>query len=163
MEPDASREVEASAPKPQVEAGADRVAELEDRLRRALADADNQRKRTQRQMIEARQVERAMVAAAWLPIVDNLERALEHADPDDPVAEGVRTVRDQCVVLLSSLGYRRHDETGVAFDPQRHEAVGVVPDGSFPEGTVVEVLRPGYGDGASQLRPASVVVSAGQG
>ena len=159
MEPD-----EVPAPKKApVEAGAERVAELEDRLRRALADADNERKRGQRQIGEARQVERAMVAAAWLPIVDNLERALEHADPDDPVHEGLRAVRDQCVALLSSLGYRRHDETGVAFDPQRHEAVGVVPDGNAPEGTVLEVLRPGYGDGASQLRPASVVVAAGQG
>jgi molecular chaperone GrpE len=142
----------------------DPIADLEGRLRRALADADNMRKRCERQVVDARADERVKVAAAWLPIVDNLERALEHADADSgPVIEGIRVVRDQSVALLGSLGFRRHDETDVAFDPQLHEAVSVVPDGEAPAGTVLQVLHPGYGDGERQLRPAAVVVAGGPG
>jgi molecular chaperone GrpE len=142
----------------------DRIADLEDRLRRALADADNMRKRCERQVVDARVDERARVAAAWLPIVDNLERALEHADADSgTVIEGVRVVRDQAVALLSSLGFRRHDETGVPFDPQLHEAVSVLAEGDAPAGTVVQVVHPGYGEGNRQLRPAAVVVAGGPG
>jgi molecular chaperone GrpE len=144
--------------------GSDQIADLEDRLRRALADADNTRKRCERQVADVRVDERARVSAAWLPIVDNLERALEHADADsDAVIEGIRFVRDQAVALLGSLGYRRHDETDVPFDPQLHEAVSVVPDGDAPAGTVLQVLHPGYGEGSRQLRPAAVVVASGPG
>ncbi|MGV9574595.1 nucleotide exchange factor GrpE, partial [Streptomyces nigra] len=56
-------------------------------------------------------------------------------------------------------GEDRHAETGVPFDPARHEVVGVVQDPDAPPGTVVEVLRPGYGDGERQLRPAAVTVA----
>jgi len=139
------------------------IADLEARLRRALADANNARKRCERQVADSRAAERARVAAAWLPVVDSLERALEHAGADaDALIEGVRTVRDQAVALLAALGYPRHDETGVPFDPQIHEAVSVVPDDETP-GTVMQVLRPGYGHGTQQLRPAAVVVAGGQG
>ena len=71
-------------------------------------------------------------------------------------------MRDQAVALLAALGYPRNDETGVPFDPQIHEAVSVVPDDETP-GTVLQVLRPGYGNGTQQLRPAAVVVAGGQG
>jgi molecular chaperone GrpE len=140
------------------------VADLEDRLRRALADADNTRKRCAQQLAEERAAERARVAAAWLTVVDNLDRALAHANADaEAVIDGVRAVRDQAVGLLAALGYPRHDETGVPFDPQQHDAVSVVPDGDAPPGTVLQVVRPGYGDGTQQLRPAAVVVAGGQG
>ena len=140
------------------------TADLEDRLRRALADADNARKRCESRVVEARTQERARVSAAWLSIVDNLERALDHAGADSgAVIDGVRAVRDQAVALLGSLGFRRHDETGVPFDPQMHEAVSVVPDAEAPAGTVLQVLRAGYGDGARELRPAAVIVAGGPG
>src|SRR5215469_2139886 len=139
----------------------DRTTELEDRLRRALADADNARKRCARQIAEAQADERSRVTGTWLSIVDNLDRALEHADAEPgAVVEGVRAIRDEAVALLSSLGYTRHDETDVPFDPQRHEAVAVVPDSEAPAGTVLHVVRPGYGDASRQLRPASVTVAA---
>jgi len=159
--PDADpREPRWSAP----QASPDVPGDLEDRLRRALADVDNIRKRCERQVADSRADERARVAATWLPIVDNLERALEHANADaGAVIEGVRAVREQAVALLGSLGFSRHDETGVPFDPQLHEAVSVVPDGDAPPGTVLKVLRPGYGEGRRQLRPAAVVVAGGPG
>jgi molecular chaperone GrpE len=63
------------------------------------------------------------------------------------------------VKILDQLGYARDDQTGVPFDPQRHEVVGVINVPDTAPGTVVEVLRPGYGEGSNQLRPAAVVVS----
>ena len=139
------------------------VEELEDRWRRALAELDNARKRHVREMRQAADAERRRVCLVWLPVVDNLELALEHADGEPSIIVGVRAVRDQAVALLASLGYPRDDETGVPFDPLRHEATGVVQAPDTAPGTVVKVLRPGYGrppDG--QLRPAAVLVSAKQ-
>lgn len=136
------------------------AAELEDRWRRALADLDNLRKRYARELDRERSAERARVAASWLPVLDNLERALSHAgDDSDVLVEGLRSVRDQAVAVLEALGYRRHDEVGVPFDPSRHEAVSIVDDPEAAPGTVVRVLRPGYGDGDQQLRPAAVAVA----
>ena len=62
------------------------------------------------------------------------------------------------VAAIESLGYRRHDDVGVPFDPGRHEAMGTMVTSEVPRGTVVRVVRPGYGDGDSQLRPAGVFV-----
>ncbi|MFB4420184.1 nucleotide exchange factor GrpE [Streptomyces sp. QL37] len=136
------------------------MQELEDRWRRALADLDNLRKRHARELERERTVERSRTAAAFLPVLDNLELALSHADADSgAVVEGIRAVRDQAVNVLELLGYPRHAETGVTFDPARHEVVGVVDDPDVEPGTVVQVLRPGYGDGDRQLRPATVTVA----
>ncbi len=94
------------------------VDDWEDRWRRALADLDNLRKRHARELRRAGAAERAHVAAAFLPVVDNLELALAHADADPAsIVDGVRAVRDQAVAVLARLGYPRHDETGVPFDP----------------------------------------------
>jgi len=136
------------------------LARLEDRWRRAVADLDNLRKRYARELDRERSGERSRVVGAWVPIVDDLERALAH-DGGQPnaVIEGVRTILDQAVKVLDQLGYPRDDQTGVPFDPQRHEVVGVVDAQHTAPGTVMEVLRPGYGEGSNQLRPAAVVVS----
>jgi molecular chaperone GrpE len=137
-----------------------RVEELEDRWRRALADLDNQRKRMVREIERERAAERARVAADWLPIIDHLELALAHArSRPAAILDGVQSVRDQALAVLSRLGFERRDEVGEPFDPARHEAVSTVPDADVAPGTVVQVVRPGYGDGERQLRPAGVVVA----
>ncbi|MGW4675321.1 nucleotide exchange factor GrpE [Streptomyces sp. NPDC004324] len=145
---------------------ADRSAELDelrDSWRRALADLDNLRKRHAKELERVRGEERARTAAAWLPVLDNLERALAHADADpSAVLKGVETVRDQAVEVLRGLGYPRHEETGVPFDPTRHEVVGVVDDPGAEPNTVAQVVSPGYGSDGSQLRPAFVMVSKRQ-
>jgi molecular chaperone GrpE len=142
------------------ETTAGRIAELEDQRLRALADVDNLRKRCARQVSEARAEARADVARRWLPVVDNLERALAHAEADpSSIIEGVRAVRDQAMTVLAGLGYPRRDDLGARFDPARHEAVAARPDPTAPDGSVIEVLAPGYGDGVGQLRPAQVVVA----
>jgi molecular chaperone GrpE len=97
-------------------------------------------------------------------VLDNLDLALEHAGSgSEAIVAGVRAVRDQAVAVLARLGFPRRDEEGAAFDPARHEAVAAVPAPGIQPGTVLRVVRPGYGDDAHQLRPAAVVVAAGDG
>src|SRR4051794_38721234 len=137
------------------------VAELEDRWRRALADLDNLRKRYERDSEQQRARERAQVAAAWLPVLDHLELALAHATANPAsIIDGVRGVRDQALAVLAGLGFPRRDDVGTTFAPARHEAVAASPAHHVPAGTVLEVVRPGYGEGERQLRPAAVVVAA---
>ncbi len=137
-----------------------RVKEVEDLRLRALADLDNLRKRCATQIGQAAADARASVAAEWLPVVDNFDRALEHSQTDpDAVIEGVRSVREQALRVLAGLGYPRMDDTGAPFDPARHDAVAVLSDPGVAPGTIIDVVRPGYGDGDHQLRPAQVVVA----
>jgi len=137
------------------------IADLEDSWRRTAAELDNFRKRCARDVVRARQQERASVAARWLPVLDNLERALEHASSNpDQILEGVRAVHQQALAILADLGYpRRDDETGKAFDPARHEAVSTIAGEDLVPGTVAHVVRSGYGSDGEILRPASVVVA----
>ena len=139
------------------------VAALEDRLHRALADLENLRKRYARERLREQAAEADRIATAWLPVLDNLDLALGYADADpSSIIEGVRSVRDHALAVLAGLGYARHDEVGVPFDPIRHEVVGLVEDPDAEPGTVIRVLRPGYGDADRQLRPGSVAVAGRQ-
>lgn len=155
-----SESAEAEQEESRVAALEQRVAELEDLWRRALAELDNYRKRTTRELARARRDERAKAAAEWLPVIDNLDLALEHAraDPEN-IVEGVRAVRQQALAILAALGYPRRDDEGIAFDPTYHEAVSTVEDEELPPGTVARVVRPGYGSEDEVLRPAAVVVA----
>ncbi|HVU72829.1 MAG TPA: nucleotide exchange factor GrpE [Mycobacteriales bacterium] len=138
-----------------------RAAELEDRWRRALADLDNLRKRTARDAQRQIDDERDRITAQWLPVVDSLERALEHARADPAeIVPGVKAVHSLAVELLARLGYPRREDVGAKFDPAHHDAVSTSSTAEVPEGTVVQVLRPGYGSDERQLRPASVVVAS---
>jgi molecular chaperone GrpE len=137
-----------------------RVAEAQDQRLRAAADLDNLRKRCAAQVERAEADARTQVARQWLPVVDNLERALEHADADPrTIVEGIRAVRQQALGVLASLGFPRRDDTGATFDPVRHEAIAATYDPRVPPGTVVQVVRPGYGEPDRLLRPAQVVVA----
>jgi molecular chaperone GrpE len=160
----------AAPPAPEAEDAQDlaaTVAELRaeaarqaDQHRRTAADLDNLRKRMIREADQQRADERARVTAEWLPVLDNLELALEHAAGNpNAVLAGVQAVRDQAVAVLSRLGFTRLADIGTTFDPARHEAVAAVADPVVPAGTVVQVVRPGYGNDERQLRPASVVVA----
>jgi molecular chaperone GrpE len=137
-----------------------RLAEVQDQRLRAVADLDNLRKRCAAQVERAEADARTQVARQWLPVVDNLERALEHAEADPrTIVEGIRAVRQQALGVLASLGFPRRDDTGATFDPVRHEAIAATHDPRVPPGTVVQVVRPGYGEPDRLLRPAQVVVA----
>jgi molecular chaperone GrpE len=138
----------------------EQVEVLDQKWRRALADADNLRKRCARDLERVRAEQTADVARRWLPVVDNLDRALEHAGSDPgAVIEGVKAVRDQAVGVLADLGFPRQDDLGEAFDPARHDAAGSRAGTGASPGTVAEIVRPAYGAGDHQLRPAQVVVA----
>jgi len=137
-----------------------RAAELEDRWRRTAAELENFRKRTARESAGQREDERARVLTRWLPVVDNLELALEHAGPEaKQIVEGIKAVRDQALAVLAEYGYPRFDDAGKLFDPKLHDAVGTVASPDSEPGTVVHVVRPRYGDGDKVLRPAGVIVA----
>jgi len=105
-----------------------------------LADVRKEHARELSHEIEA---ERHRVCLAWLPVLDGLESALD-APPDEVPAAliGVRSVRDQAVALLASLGFPRDDEVGVPFDPQRHEIAELIDDPSAAPGRRCRQPRP---------------------
>jgi len=141
-----------------------RVAELEDAWRRAAADLENLRRRFDRELERGRLAERERVLAAWLPVVDNLERALEHSEDPEAILSGLRMVLGQAHGVLEAFGYTRIDRAGERFDPLLHEAVSAVtPDEEHPPGYVVAVTRPGWVAADRVLRPASVVVARREG
>ncbi|MFF3580896.1 nucleotide exchange factor GrpE [Streptomyces mirabilis] len=161
--PEQPGETPSSSQVPEADEQTAALDELRDRWRRALADLDNLRKRHAKELERVRAEERARTAGAWLPVLDNLERALAHSDSDpSAVLKGVEAVRDQAVEVLRGLGYPRYEETGVPFDPTRHEVVGVVDTRDAEPNTVAQVVSPGYGSDGKQLRPAFVVVSKRQ-
>ena len=139
------------------------AAAAEDERLRALADVANVRRRCAEQVSRAQAEATARVAAQWLPVVDNLERALEFA-AEDPgaIVEGIQAVREQALGVLAALDFPRRDDTGAAFDPARHEAVAVRADPAVPAGAVIDIIRPAYGEGERQLRPAQVVVAGAE-
>jgi molecular chaperone GrpE len=140
-----------------------RIAELEDQRLRALAELDNFRKRCASQVSRAEAEAAARVTRLWLPVVDNLDLALRHADADPgSIIEGIKAVREQALGVLAGLGFPRRDDLGSSFDPSRHEAMASRPDPAAPDDSVVEVLRPAYGEGERQLRPAQVIVARTQ-
>jgi molecular chaperone GrpE len=138
-----------------------RIAELQEARLRALADLDNTRKRCAAQTRRAEEDARAAVARQWLPVIDSLDLALAHATADPAtIVDGVEAVREQALGVLAGLGFPRRDDRGARFDPTRHEAVATRPDPGTEEADMVaEVVRPGYGEGDHQLRPAQVVVA----
>jgi molecular chaperone GrpE len=150
-----------SEPVEGAEDAAEQIAELDDRWRRTAAELDNFRKRCAQELVRARDQERAWASAKWLPVLDNLERALDHASSseDDQLVEGLRAVHQQALSVLAELGYPQREDAGKPFDPAVHEAVGTVTDEEVVPGTVATVVRPGYGANGKVLRPAAVVVA----
>jgi molecular chaperone GrpE len=139
---------------------ATRIAELEDQRLRALADLDNERKRCAVQVRRAVAETTAAVARQWLPVVDNLDRALAHSTADPAaIIDGIEAVRAQALDVLTRLGFPLRDDRGARFDPARHEAVASRPAPGAEAGSVAEVILPAYGEGDHQLRPAQVVVA----
>jgi len=167
--------VEVVPPDPPAQAAAvDPIAELEaklvtaekekkenwDRYLRAAADLENYRKRQRRELEDARFEAKQKVLKEMLPVVDNLERAIEHAGPSDgnPIVEGVQLVLRQFTTAFERLEVTPIDAAGQPFDPNLHEAISQI-ESDAPTGTVVQVLQRGYRMGDRLLRPALVVVA----
>ena len=128
--------------------------------KRTKADFENYRKRVGREAVEAENRGRADLAKALVPVLDNLERALAAANPEeDHLADGVRLVRDELVAALARAGVESYEPAGEAFDPDWHEAMLTRPG---EVGQVLEVLEKGYRLNGQVLRPARVVVGAAE-
>jgi molecular chaperone GrpE len=133
-------------------------------LRRLAADFDNYRKRVARD--QAAQASRATesLVSELLPVLDNLERALDASEHHEEVkvAEGVKLVQQQLIDLLQRRGLEEiAAEAGAEFDPHVHEALSQQPS-EHPEGAISEVWQRGYRLGERVVRPARVVVSSGE-
>jgi molecular chaperone GrpE len=145
------------------EDSAAQLAQMEDRLRRALADLDNYRKRTARE-VERRVAEsREALLREWLEAVDSVERALRMQEPGNPLFEGLRSVLEQMEAILARNGVQRIGTAGEHFDPERHEAISVQENDEVDDRTVLETARSGFALGDRVLRPAQVVVSRRDG
>jgi len=134
------------------------IARLEDRYKRALADLDNYRKRSAREVERRVEEGRDALLREWLEAVDTVERATR-MDPDGPLGQGMRALLDQIEALLARRGVQRIGEAGEPFDPERHDAVEVRVTTDAPENTVVDVIRAGYAVDGRVLRPAQVAVA----
>jgi molecular chaperone GrpE len=147
---------EAAIERDELAALRDDLARTEDRYRRALADLDNYRKRSAREVDQRVANAREAQLRDWLEAVDSVERALR-LEPEDP---GLTAVLEQMEAILARQGVTRVDAIGTRFDPERYEAIAVQPVADAPDHTVLEVARSGFAlDDGELLRPAQVVVS----
>jgi len=131
-----------------------------DLAQRAKADFENYRKRTAREASEAERRGKLALARELVPSLDNLERALDAADPGSEVARGLELVHTELIGTLGRAGVVAFDPTGERFDPAHSEVISTAPatDGTEP-GTVVETVERGYRTDVAVLRPARVIVS----
>jgi molecular chaperone GrpE len=153
-----------------VEALTKEAAESRDKMLRTLAEMENLRKRTQREVADARTYSIANFARDVLDIADNLQRALDAVPADTKAAadpglkaliEGVELTERSLLNALEKNGVKKFDPSGEKFDPNFQQAMYEVPDSSVPAGTVVQVVQAGYTIGERVLRPALVAVSKG--
>ena len=157
-------------PEDPVAAQARELTEAKDRVLRTLAEMENLRRRTTREVEDARAYGISRFARDVLDIADNLQRALDAVPADtraaaDPglkaLLEGVELTEKSLHSALEKNGVKKFDPAGQKFDPNVHQAMYEVPDESVPSGTVVHVVQAGYMIGDRILRPALVGVAKG--
>lgn len=167
-------EVKTDAPQPEAPA-ADPVttaqreaAEYKDKLLRTLAEMENLRRRTEREVADSRLYGIAGFARDVLAVADNMHRALEAIGPElreqgDPktrsLIEGVELTERELLKSLEKNGVRKFSPQGEKFDPNVHQAMYEVPDAEVPPGHVAHVVQAGYMLGERVLRPAMVGVA----
>ena len=135
--------------------------EWKDRYMRALADYENFRKRAEREKQDFFKYALGGMMKDLLPVLDNFDRALEHAEEGDEFHRGVLMIYKQLYDILKTHGLRPIDESNVPFDPKIHEGVVREEDPSVPSHTVVAILQKGYFLHDRLLRPALVKVAVG--
>jgi molecular chaperone GrpE len=145
-------------------------AALKDKLLRTLADMENLRRRTEKEVSDAKTYGITSFARDMLTFADNLHRSIanvpqeERARAEAPIQtllEGLELTDRDFASRLERYGVKRIDPLGLKFDPHLHEALFELPDESVPNGTVAQVIEPGYVIGERVLRPAKVGVSRG--
>ena len=145
-------------------------AALKDKALRALADLENLRRRTEKEMADARAYAVTRFAGDMLPVADNLRRALDSI-PAEALAsadgafktfiEGIELTERDLYSHLARHGVKKLEPMDTKFDPNFHQAIYEIPDASVPQGTVRQVMQTGFSIGERVLRPAMVGVSKG--
>jgi molecular chaperone GrpE len=155
-------------PAEQVTAALGAAAEFKDKLLRTLAEMENLRKRTEREVADARQYAIANFARDVLAVADNMHRALEAIDSElrdsadtkmKSLVEGVELTERELMKVLERNGVKMFSPAGEKFDPNLHQAMYEVPDSTAAPGTVAQVIQSGYMLGERVLRPALVAVA----
>lgn len=150
-----------------IEAAQAEAKAADERYMRLQAEWDNFRKRTAREREDERARAAESLVTKLLPVVDDLERSLDHAAKSAPEGEfgefvgGVHAVYDKLVDVLSRTGVEAIDPAGQEFDMNEHQAVAHIEDTTLPESTVRDVYQKGYRMGGRVIRPAMVTVSKG--
>jgi molecular chaperone GrpE len=154
-------------PAEQVKAALEAAGDFKDRMLRALAEMENLRKRTEREVADARTYAVTMFARDVLQVADNMHRALDaigdelRATADSKVTallEGIDLTERELTKVLEKHGVKMFSPLGEKFDPNFHQAMYEVPDPSATPGTVAQVIQAGYLIGERVLRPAMVAV-----
>jgi molecular chaperone GrpE len=161
----------AAAPEPTPSTALEREhAEMRDRLLRTLAEMENLRKRTEREVADSRLYGVTSFARDILGAADNMRRALDALPAEarlsaqagiKALVEGVELTERELLKALEKNGVRQFTPQGEKFDPNVHQAMFEVPDASVPTGSIVQVMQPGYMIGERVLRPALVAVAKG--
>lgn len=155
---EAVQEEQAAEPTPE-EALQASLKEQEDKYLRLLAEYDNYRKRSQKEKENAWTTAKADTAKEFLPVYDNLERALKQETTDEAYAKGVQMIMTQLKTVLEKLGIEEIPALGETFDPNFHNAVMHMEDESLGENTVAEVFQTGFKIGDKVIRHAMVKVA----
>lgn len=155
---EAVQEEQAAEPTPE-EALQASLKEQEDKYLRLLAEYDNYRKRSQKEKENAWTAAKADTAKEFLPVYDNLERALKQETADEAYAKGVQMIMTQLKTVLEKLGIEEIPALGETFDPNFHNAVMHMEDESLGENTVAEVFQTGFKIGDKVIRHAMVKVA----
>jgi molecular chaperone GrpE len=168
---EATMQTDAAAAAPKASTSLDReLADYKDRLLRTLADMENMRKRTEREVADSRVYGISAFARDILGVADNMHRAMQALDDelrakaDDQLKallDGVELTERELMNVLEKHGVKRIEPLNQKFDPNRHQAMFEVEDASVPSGTVIQVMQAGYLIGERVLRPALVAVSKG--
>jgi len=137
----------------------EQLAQQEDKYLRLAAEYDNFRKRTQKEKEAIWTDAKSATAAAFLPVYDNLERALKQATADEAYKKGVEMTMNQLKEIFAKLGIEEIPALNQPFDPNFHNAVMHVDDESVGENTVVEVFQAGFKTGEKVIRFAMVKVA----
>lgn len=157
-------------PAEQVTAALEAAAEFKDKLLRTLAEMENLRKRTEREISDARTYGASNFARDVLAVADNMHRALEAIGPEaraqadstlKTLIEGIELTERELHKVLSKNGVKKFSPEGEKFDPNLHEAMYEMPTADLPAGHVAQVMQAGYMLGERVLRPAMVGVSKG--
>ncbi|WP_438865086.1 nucleotide exchange factor GrpE [Neptunicella sp.] len=140
-----------------------KLAEQKDSVLRAIANAENTSRRAEGEIDKARKFALERFASELLPVVDNLERALQVGDAENelvkPMLEGVDLTLKSFLSTIEKFGIKLIDPQGQAFNPEQHQAMSMQESAEHPVNTVLAVMQKGYELNGRLLRPAMVVVS----